>query len=771
MSTPFGDFTPFGYLRNPYHRARSWNACEGGNLRTSDETLGFEWTYPWHKQPRAGVGVSIICVSGERRLVTRRDYQQVAYACDYHSANMMAFRWRLHDVLYGARFFLHQDTLCCTVVAENVAVAARSARIDLLLRAWSADAAPAVIQPQTGPPGTHPLVVQPGGADPAHALAASTERGTATRWGDMRRMSPAGPGGLLYPGEAWWHATVSDETLEPGSTATWYAALGRGTTAADACSRATTVLTARAGDDKYPSTTPLSEALERVRREDTRFFDSAPRLIGDWPAHWQEGLHYDLQTTRALVMEPGGIFNDVWPTWMAAWPRVVVAEGVLDMQRLGYADPDLAKRAVLSLFRDAPAPHVPCVFEGGEPNMVAADGSICGTSPAWCLPFLQLERLYLRTVDKEWLSQLYPHLAAYLAWWLEHRLDREGWVVYQCTWEAGEDGNPRLDPAGTGAGVIREHVRPVELQAAVAHGAEVLAFFARELGQPADARRWRKVQRAYARRTQALWDPTEGRFRDWLTREGRFQDPNPGELYWGTDSRRFGALSLVPLALGLATPEQVDALHEEVRRHATGPWTWWPSWCLVLLEAAQAAGLHDVVGAVCDEILDRVYRFNARRSLDGQRFPTPGSAREYWPPDMAAYDASDQYGWGATTADFLLRHLLGIHEHRDTRRWTLTLQPNPWAFSSPERWTHAVARGVANVRYRDLVLGLRVERHAGGDGLAVTVEFQTLVDVWARVGNRPISRRRGQTFEFLLERSEALTISTDLKAFRRTHGV
>ena len=76
-------------------------------------------------------------------------------------------------------------------------------------------------------------------------------------------------------------------------------------------------------------------------------------------------------------------------SWMAAWPRVVLAEGVLDMLRLAYADPALAQRAVLSLFRDAPQPNVPCVFEGGEFNMVAADGSRCGTSPAWCLPFLQ----------------------------------------------------------------------------------------------------------------------------------------------------------------------------------------------------------------------------------------------------------------------------------------------------------------------------------------------------------------------------------------------
>src|SRR5438874_952076 len=77
-------------------------------------------------------------------------------------------------------------------------------------------------------------------------------------------------------------------------------------------------------------------------------------------------------------------------------------------------------------------------------------GSRCGTSPAWCLPFLNLELLYLRTLDRGWLEQLYPYASAFASWWLENRVDAEGWLVYKCTWEAGEDGNPRLDPTGSG---------------------------------------------------------------------------------------------------------------------------------------------------------------------------------------------------------------------------------------------------------------------------------------------------------------------------------
>ncbi|HEX8968790.1 MAG TPA: hypothetical protein VF937_12970, partial [Chloroflexota bacterium] len=156
------------------------------------------------------------------------------------------------------------------------------------------------------------------------------------------------------------------------------------------------------------------EVYARLLAEDARFLADCPTLAGDWPTHWAEGLHHDFQTTRLLVQPAGGIFRDVWPAWMAAWPRVVLAEGMLDMLRLAYADPDLAQRAVLSMFRDAPAANVPCVFRGGEYNMLAADGSRCGTSPAWCLPFLNLELLYLRTLDRAWLARVYPLVAAYL---------------------------------------------------------------------------------------------------------------------------------------------------------------------------------------------------------------------------------------------------------------------------------------------------------------------------------------------------------------------
>src|SRR5437588_6311756 len=78
------------------------------------------------------------------------------------------------------------------------------------------------------------------------------------------------------------------------------------------------------------------------------------------------------------------------------------------------------------------------------------------------------------------LWRLYPKAAAFLRWWLDHRRDAEGWLVYACSWESGQDVSSRFGPQQTG-GTIIEHVRPVDLQASMAQGAKLLVRWARLL--------------------------------------------------------------------------------------------------------------------------------------------------------------------------------------------------------------------------------------------------------------------------------------------------
>ena len=408
---------------------------------------------------------------------------------------------------------------------------------------------------------------------------------------------------------------------------------------------------------------------------DADFWAAAPRLEGDWPDHWRRGLVYDLETTRMCLQAPGGIFRDVWPAWMVNWPRAVLAEGTLDMLRLSYAAPELAQRAILSLFRDTPGDQIPCVFRGGEPNMVAADGSICGTSPAWCVPFYNIRLLYLRTLDRVWLDRLYPYLADYLEWWIDHRSDADGWTVYRCTWESGEDDNYRLDPQGTGDNVISGLVRPVELQASIAYSVATLAFFAQELGREADLPRWRRYQREALLRLERLWDSSEGRYRDWDVRRNAFLAPRGRSDYMGTDPGRFSALSLTPILFGQASPGRLRRLRPELEQYDCPPWCEWPSWSYVVLEAASAAGWLGFASQMATRIVDRVYRQNDRRDLGSGAAPLPGVASEYWPLDQSTWRGSDGYGWGATTAQLAIRQIFGLFESQDPTGLRFELAP------------------------------------------------------------------------------------------------
>ncbi len=149
----------------------------------------------------------------------------------------------------------------------------------------------------------------------------------------------------------------------------------------------------------------------------------------------------------------------------------------MDCLFLSYADPALATGVILGHFESAPHLQQPCMREDGSYSMVADDGQLCGTAPDWGYPLWCCDQLFRRTGDVEWLSRLYPKAADYVHWWLQHRRDTGGWMVYACSWESGQDISSRFGPQQTG-GTIIQHVRPVDLQASLALSAEILARWA-----------------------------------------------------------------------------------------------------------------------------------------------------------------------------------------------------------------------------------------------------------------------------------------------------
>jgi len=163
-------------------------------------------------------------------------------------------------------------------------------------------------------------------------------------------------------------------------------------------------------------------------------------------------------------------------------PRTVLAEAAMDVLFLSYANPELAAEVILGHFESALHPQQPCMREDGSYNMVADDGQLCGTAPEWGFPIWCCDQLFHLTGDLHWLRRLYPRAAAYLRCWLEHRRDAEGWLVYACSWESDQDVSSCFGPQQTG-GTIIEHVRPVDLQATMAQGAEILARWASLLAE------------------------------------------------------------------------------------------------------------------------------------------------------------------------------------------------------------------------------------------------------------------------------------------------
>src|SRR6476469_1629343 len=98
-----------------------------------------------------------------------------------------------------------------------------------------------------------------------------------------------------------------------------------------------------------------------------------------------------------MVRRPMRVYNHAWDGMQIQAPRSVLAESSIDMWALSYANPGLAKQVFLGQFLDALGDNVPCTREDGVMNMVATDGSECGTSISWCFPFFCAASIFDRT--------------------------------------------------------------------------------------------------------------------------------------------------------------------------------------------------------------------------------------------------------------------------------------------------------------------------------------------------------------------------------------
>src|SRR5207253_4250511 len=423
----------------------------------------------------------------------------------------------------------------------------------------------------------------------------------------------------------------------------------------------------------------LAEAEHRA--DDEKFWERAPQLSGDWPEHWRRGLVYDLETLRMVMRPSTGVVSNTFDGMQIQAPRLVLAEAALDALFLSYADPELASEVILTHFESAPHPHLPCMREDGSYNMVADDGQICGTAPEWGYPLWCCQQLWLRSGNLSWLQRLYPGAAAYLRWWLDHRRDAEGWEIYECSWESGQDVSSRFGPQQTG-GTIIQHVRPVDLQASMAQGAEILAHWAKLLGQEqtamtaieppidfaAEAAWWQQIANEFTVKTRLMWQ------------HGWFRDYDAVTSEW---SEQQDAMHLAPVFCGVAGWGQIEQLRPFLAQppmHSSG---WaplsWPPVVMTLVGAADVAQMPLEAAELAYRFIDASYRSTDRRELDEQG-GLPGVTREYhatvargkWGAFDYANAGIEGYGWGALSIHLLMRYILGLRAEDVDR---LTVRP------------------------------------------------------------------------------------------------
>jgi len=665
---PAGSYTPFGYLDNPYH---SWDLHPSGVLR-SVPPVGMGLYFPagpggYFDYRKNSVYRSILRLGfriGDRVLFEEDDFRAAGFkiSASHHSKNLLRLDFAVSNLSISASFFLvGENTLACDLSLRN-----------------SGDSAQDV----------HAFAVQ------------RMELGASSWWGrdgisgsfdehdqhSILRSFAAGPVFVLkmdHPVDSHLVATAAalkswmagNGTSTPAATAYYpdslNSALGLRASLPPGAKWTGKVLLSRAENERFAKREITASALraesvytEKIA-EDDRFWSCAPRLDGDFPEHWKNSWVYDFETLRMMVRRPIGVYKHSWDAMQIHAPRNVLAETSIDMWTLGYADPDSAQAVLLGQFQDAVEANVPCMREDGTMNMVAADGSECGTSLQWCYPFYCIESVFLRTGDQAWLGKLYPYLAAHLDWTLKHRTDPEGWIVAKCSWESGMDASGRfLIQQPTGAELI-DFIRVAEIQAAMSHAARTMAAYAKLLGRQGDIPRWQALSSRYADKTRQLF--YQAWFYDVDSRSGKpIVIPGHKEV-----------TQVAPIMCGVATAEQIRAMSPAMLEYSPQQdyWLEWASLVLPYAESMWRAGQRQPLANVLFEIVDRAYRSMDRRELEPEKkLGWPGVSCEYWGQKGAA--GGEGYGWGATLPAHIIRSLFGFRELEWSEGDQFDLGPN-----------------------------------------------------------------------------------------------
>ena len=722
-SVPIGDYVPHGYLDNPWHSA----VMNRSGVVRSVPPMGFGF---WCRSMPWGYG------NGTLRMVNYLSFLHPAVVIDgdcfhqaedferagvrlrsgYHTKNAMRYDFGNRGVEVRLTWFLADEhTLCCIFEARNTASEPRRVSLHAShiygypeARWWGSDG----VASRAGAHGASVakiwaygdvFALRLGALDPVYKATASEAEWRAWMLGDDQSSNDSASSSSPDP---VYSVVSTTTTLAPGETYRDLITLTRGVNELWTLEASEAARAASHG------------RLTELLAEDEAFYRAAPVLVGDWPDNWRNGWVYDLETIRMNVRRPLGIFKHHWDAMQIFAPRAVLGESVLDAMCLSYADTALAKDVILGTFADAPMPNVPCTREDGSMNMISMGGEECGTAPIWVLPFRTIRAVYHRDGDDAWLAALYPHMEAFVQWWLDNRTDETGRFFCNNSWESGQDGSERFLIEKGEEGKESEYVQTVDVEAAMADAMATLAALAPAAGRPERADHWRELAERRVETTRAMF--VDGWFRDF--------DARTGEPIILPDY--LDVMMLLPLSVGIATPEQAEALRPKFEHFLSHPkhWLEWPSFLFCFTEAGANAGLGQMMADLVASTADRVYARtndpstvpippNRNTMPEPYRYRIPGTSNEYWPVEPAnlAGCGAEAYGWGATLPTLILRNIIGFREAADG----FTLAPTlPTSLLAPSQ-----SYTVTNLRYRDCAFDLTVMAMES-DGLRITIRLK-----------------------------------------------
>lgn len=691
---PYDNFTPHGYLDNPYH---SWKLNPSGVLR-SLPPLGMGWHVPnlgsyVNNQFQYTAHLTIGLKINDLLLITPEDFDlhHCAISCTVHTKNRFAYTCRIaqYDLTLNVCYFLVQEhALGCVVEFSS------ELEYPLPITCYA-------IHLHTHNPHTSRLWEHGWYALDQHErgyamLGLASEGDVFTHGGRVAGATPltwarTGYATNLTEIGAWANGArvpLPNVTQRDATTGWQMRALALPCLLtigkrADEPVRLNLLLARGVSQDQsYEIWSDSQETIARAeaghREDDENFWRQAPQLSGDWPESWRRGLVYDLETLRMVMRPSAGVVDSYFDGMQIQAPRLVLAEAAMDALFLSYADPEMAAEVLLTHFESAPRANLPCMREDGSYNMVADDGQICGTAPEWGYPLWCCDHLWSRTGNISWLRRLYSGASTYLRWWLEQRRDREGWLVYACSWESGQDVSSRFGPQQTG-GTIIQHVRPVDLQASMAQGAAILARWAEVLSAATTEEQARKI---YADESTS-WSEIADEFKLktlLMWQDHWFRDYDSVAQVWSSER---DAMHLAPVFCGLASKGHLDHLRSVLAEPPSHSSHWaplsWPPVVMTLIGATALAEMPQEAAELAYRFINASYRSTDSRELD-EHGGLPGVTREYrrvvprgkWGEAEYVNAGIEGYGWGALSIHLLIAHLLGLSS---TDPSSITLMP------------------------------------------------------------------------------------------------